>query len=221
MASVVKYRYPGEDFQYVEGDDYSIDYEFSNVTEWQATGEAISQLPGEEGQKVGWFTKQTFSAPEGSITKRDVTNIYAFPLGKLWAVETKNCYLNRYLVGQWWLESFSSAYPRLLTGLYPPILYEHRHPVHQPENKTYYYLNPVITYWHPANGDIVFTFRVFNNGSETFSRTEINRYAYPVYILEEKQCSSNLCPVLCDDRICCYDNQGIAQESFLKVESIY
>ena len=221
MASVVKYRYPEEDFQYVEGDDYSIDYEFHNVTQWQATGEAISQLSGEEGQKIGWFTKKTFSVKEGSITQKILTTAYGIPIGRHWAVDANTCYFSRYLVGQWWLESLGSAQPRLLSDFYPPILYEYKHPVHEPENKTYYYSNPVLTYWHPANGNMVFTFRVFHNGSETFSRTQINRYPYPVYILEEKQCSSNLCPVLCDDTICCYDNQGIAQESFLKVESIY
>ena len=221
MASLVKYRYPDEDFQYVEGDDYSINYEFVNVTEWQATGEAIDQRPGQEGNTIGWFTEKTFSAPEGSITQNTITTSYGFPIGRAWAVDAKTCYLSSNLVGQWWLESFGAAQPRLLTGLYPSILYEYKHPIHEPENKTYYYSNPTITYWHPANGDIVYTFRVFNNGSETFSRTEINKYPYPVNILEEKQCAQNLCPVLCDDIICCYDNQGIAQESFLKVESVY
>ena len=221
MSSLVKYRYPNEDFQYVEGDNYSIDYELINVTKWQAAGEAIDQRSGQEGNIIGWFTEKTFSAPEGSITQKILTSAYGFPIGRYWAVDENTCRFSRYLIGQWWLESFSAARPRLLTGFYPSILYEYKHPIHEPENKIYYYSDPVITYWHPANGDVLFTFRVFNNGSETFSRTEINKYPSPVYILEEKQCSSNLCPVLCHDTICCYDNQGIAQESFLKVESIY
>ena len=221
MTSVVKYRYPGEDYQFVDGDDYKLDLDYANVTSWQATGEATSQLPGTEGQKVRWFTEKTFSVPEGTISSQVLKQANGAPVGRYWTFPTTPCKFYSSLVGQWWLKSASAARPRLLTAFYPSTLYEYRHPPYDFENKTDYYSEPVITYWHPVNGDIIYTFRVFNNGSETFSRTEINKRPNPIIIQDKKQCSSNLCPVLCGANICCYNNQGISEESFLQVESIY
>ena len=221
MASVVKYRYPGEEYKFVDGDDYTLDLDYANVTLWQATGEAISQLPGTEGEKVFWFTKKTFTAKEGAISSQILITIHNAPIGRFWTLPNAPCYVLPTLIENWWLISASAARPQLITGFHPNLLLEYRHPRYEFDKKTDYYSDPVLTYWHPVNGDIIYTFRVFNNGSETFSRTEINQRPAQIVIQDKKECAPNLCPVICGADICCYDHQGIAQESFLLSESIY
>lgn len=76
-----------------------------------------------------------------------------------------------------------------------------------------------LVYTHPSQVVHVYPFRIFNFGGEVFSRTEDYPPEYVKIIGIE--CPPNTCPVKCGENVCCYNSNGISEESFLFSESVY
>lgn len=221
MVSLVKYRYPEEEIQQIEGDNYSIDTEYINTTEWQAAGEATVLKIGSTQPKAGWFSTRTFTEKEGEINKFDTHNLFKRKTGEHWFVGNSSCRVAANSIWELWRTREFSAPPSRLGDSRTPSLAYSKNPEFEPENKTYYYDNPIITHWHPVNGEREITFKIFLNDSEVFTRVEIEKPPAFVQIIEGRECPPETCPVSCGDQICCYASNGISVDSFLKAESIY
>lgn len=222
----VVYTYPDENQRTVlEGDSWSVETSVINTTLWQATGKATNNLvePDHPERIVGWSCRPALSSQSGNIVEVDVSIFGGFVTGRSWAIQsgtkrptlfkTQSIYQEN-----WWLEPWYVP-GDLIRGFSPPTLYHWQYPQtafgYDTSTRNYYYTDVVLTYWHPADGDPIYTLRIFDsNNSEIFNRTENER---PIQVFKtDNVCPPNTCPVDCGDKICCYGSDGIAVSSLLK-----
>ena len=221
MVSFVRYQYPEEEIQEVEGDNYELESKYLNTTLWQATGEAQAINPNHPQGKVGWYSSEVFEKKEGEFQALTTANIFGQVVGETWVFGHSACHLDNRFLGQWWKENPFPPGKIQGTALRPTNLRYFSHPRFEPENKTYWYDNLTFSYWHPANGDEEITLKITLQGSQKYSRTELNKKPIFIQIIAGFECPENTCPVLCREKICCYGTDGISVDSFLKEESIY
>lgn len=221
MPSFIKFRYPPDDYQLVPGDSWDLNTEYINTTLWQATGLADVTHPTLPNEKMGWFTKHLF--PE-QITG-NITENYNSNLGQKYTItfrfENHTCYQLSNLDEDWFNDNGYGVNPSLITGFHPSPLYKRRNDELYSNNPVDWFDNPVLLRWHPVNGQREATFKVFLDGLETFSRTEINNYPTGIELIEGYECPQDTCVVECQDTICCYGSDGFSVDQFLKSESIY
>ena len=222
----VVYRYPNEEQKVVPGGTrWKYEISVINTTEWQVTGKATNNLvaPSSDERTVGWFIKIPISSQAGSLIEVKDTIGGGFVIGKTWAWEFEGSKQTIYKESlrykdKWWEEPWYTPGFGKISRFYPSSLRHWVHPsagfTYDTSIKNYYYTDLVVTYWHPVNGEPLYTLKIFNEDTEIFSRTE-NVRATQVFLRQET-CPTNTCPVDCGDRICCYDSDGIATYSYLK-----
>ena len=76
----------------------------------------------------------------------------------------------------------------------------------------YKYINPVFQYYRPVGGYSEYKFKIYDGDSIVYQTIETER---PVFNIK-KICPDNTCPVDCGDKICCYGDDGIAVDYYLK-----
>ena len=225
LSMAIIYRYSEEEQQTVpNGKNYRIQPSVINTTQWQATGKATFNLvePDHPERTVGWVGKPPLSSQNGSIVEGNTTITGGFVIGKVWRIqsgeEERTLYKTQLIYQEdWWLDP-SYVPGNEIRGFYPPSLTHWRYPNagygYDTSTQEYYYTDVVITYWHPANGDLVYTLKIFDGDTEIFSRTENER---PIQVFfRQVTCPPNTCPVNCGTHICCYGSDGIATYSYLK-----
>ncbi len=222
----IAYRYSGEEEKIVSGGTNGrVQTSVINTTLWQATGKATFNLvePDHPERIVGWVCRPPISSQSGNIEEGDETILGGFVIGKSWRIRSgtqRSTLFKTQIIYKenWWLDPWYVP-GNEIRGFYPPTLYHWRYPNAQygydTSTQQYYYTDVVLTYWHPANGDPIYTLKIFDaNNSEIFSRTENER---PIYVLRRQEtCPPDTCPVDCVDHICCYGSDGIATYSYLK-----
>ncbi len=222
----IVYRYSGEEQRTVaDGDNYKIEVSVINSTQWQATGKATNNLVASDHPEriVGWFTKQALNSQSGSLIEGDNTIGGGLLIGKTWQIESdgkkQTLYKNQlFYVENWWEEPWYTPGYGLLSAFYPPSLVSWQYASagfgYDFNNRIDYYTDVVITYWHPVNGDPIYTLKIFKGNNQIFSRTENER---PLQVFfRENVCPPNTCPVDCGEKICCYGRDGIAVASYGK-----
>ena len=218
----IVYRYSGEDQQTVPGGiSWIIETSVINTTLWQATGKATNNLvqPDHPERIVGWVCRPSLSSQSGNIEEINATISGGFVIGKIWQIQSSTLFKTQLIYQEnWWL-SPSYVPGNEIRGFYPPTLYHWQYPqagfTYDPSTRIYYYTDVVLTYWHPANGDPIYTLKIFNRDNrEIFSRTEPDR---PIQVFRRQEtCPPDTCPVDCGDYICCYGSDGVATYSYLK-----
>ena len=225
----VRYTYPNEQQESVNGDSYDIVFVGSiNTTLWQATGSVAvkSDFTDGNGDKLQGFISKPTENNSQSIIEIPVTRL-SFTDGYIWTLEDSTFLYSVNSLGlenatygyadNWWLREDYQPCREFNTNFLTQL--EHwrfaRFPFGSPDFSTqiFRYINPVITYWHPANGTPLYKFTIYKDGEEIFSRTEA---ATPTVILVSEQCPPNTCPVDCGDHVCCYNSEGIATFCYLK-----
>ena len=226
MVSLVKYQYRNEEIQIVEGDDFSLDHQYINVTQWQATGEAVYYEPHPiYGDRAFWYAYPPVTEKQGSL--EEVLGHYSgHTVSKKWKFGGIPCYRTGYYHDEWWMQGDQLKPPRLINASTKFTLYEYvDRCVYEIRNcgeeLRYYCHSPVFTYWHACDGDRETTLEITLDGAVKLHRVDIENPPLFVKLIAGYECPENTCPVLCQDTICCYNSQGISIEQFLKEESIY
>ncbi len=225
----VRYTYPDEQQKAVDGDSYDIVFVDSiNTTLWQATGKVTvkSDFAGGNGDKLQGFISRPTGNSGQSIVESTVS-WFSFIEGYDWELaDNTNLYSVNTLgvenaiygyADNWWLQEGYQPCVEFGTNFLTRLIHwiSGRTPSFDLDFsiQIFRYINPEITYWHPANGTPLYKFTVYKDGVEIFSRTETST---PRVILISEQCPPDTCPVDCGDYVCCYNSEGIAKFSYYK-----
>jgi hypothetical protein len=210
----------------------------STVTKWQALGSYID--PSDNGKKKGWKTNSSylFTTLPGQIPVFSLEE--AFRYAKLFPDSTR-------VEEERWLEPYPVPNPQVPSKSYwvvPPI--NQANPGESPfltRSTTDYqiWLNEIATKgfigtpgraYGGSNNTLAHYFRtyiaagwgtgIFWTDNPMYRAIDvIHTHWHPANGVVGKKCPNNTCPVLCGNRVCCYNSNGISTNNFLYSESVY
>lgn len=222
MASKVKYQYPDEEVQIVDGDDFELTHQYINVTQWQATGKATMYEPHPTyGDQAAWYAYPPVTEKQGSlelVTQYRPGNIIH---ASYWKHGESPCYHPGFYTDEWWINQFGLVAPAEFNANTKFLLYNQVNRSTYGEDLEDKFHSPVFTHWNACDGDRETTLKITLDGAVKLNRVTIEKVPLFVEIIPGYECPENTCPVICSDTICCYNSDGIAIDSFLKKESIY